>query len=375
VRGADPAGGNPRAIDLPTAPVPQTPPDRARGLRFARRIHRMRTLGLALGALCVAAVLQLHDAHWWWWAALILHGFVWPHVATALARASDDPRRTEKRQLMAESALGGMWIAVMQFNLLPSVLVMTMLSVDKVDLGNSSVLARSTALMAATCALTSAALGFPVQVQTPMPVMLACIPLLVVYPLTISGAVLGLARRVTDQNRRLEELGRTDVLTGLANRRQGFAAAKEELARHARSGRPAALVILDIDHFKEVNDLHGHPVGDEVLCGIAAVLRECTRTIDTAARHGGDEFLIVMPETGLPGAEEVARRIRQRLAALSFAGAPGVRCTISLGAVEADRRMPDVDAWVREADSALYRAKASGRDRFVGAPPRRHTPA
>jgi diguanylate cyclase len=365
------AGESLSTIDLQAPPVQESPPDRAHALRFVRRIHRLRTLGLALGSVCVASVLHLHGAAIWWWVALALHGFAWPQLARALAMRSTDPRRAEMRHLLADSALGGMWVAVMQFSLLPSVLLVTMLSVDKVGSRNNSLLARSTALLVAGCALTSAALGFPVQVETPMSVMVACVPFLVIYPLTVSGVMIGLARRVTEQNRLLEELGRTDGLTGLANRRQGFVVAKAELARHARSGRPAVLVIADIDRFKDINDRYGHPVGDDVLYGVAAALRECTRAIDTAARYGGDEFLIVMPETDLAGVEEVARRIRKRLAARSFVGAPDLRCTVSLGAAEADREMRNVDAWVHDADSALYRAKAGGRDRLEGARPPR----
>ena len=354
-------------VDLQAPPAREPPPDRARALRHVRRIHRVRTLGLALGSLCVASVLSLHGASAGWWAALALHAFAWPQLATAIARRSDDPRRTEARNLVLESALGGMWVAVMQFNLLPSVLLVTMLSVDKVGARDLSLLARSSALLAAGCALTSAALGFPVRIETPMSVILACLPFLVVYPLTVSSVMIGLARKVSRQNRLLEELGRTDGLTGLANRRQCFAVAQAELARHARSGRPAVLIVVDVDRFKDINDRYGHPVGDDVLCGVATVLRECTRAIDTPARYGGDEFLIVMPEADLAGAEEVSRRVRKRLAALAFPGAPDLVCTISMGAAVADRAMSNVDAWVRAADGALYRAKAAGRDRFVAA--------
>jgi len=341
--------------------------ERDRALHRVRRIHVLRTLGLALGSLCVASVLQLHGAATGWWVALVLHGLLWPQVAYLLAKRSADPRRTENRSLMADSALGGMWVAVMEFNLLPSVLLVTMLSVDKVGARDPSLLARSTLLLAAGCGLTSLALGFPVQWETPISVVLACVPILVVYPLAISGVTNALARRVAEQNRLLEQVGRTDGLTGLANRRRCFAAAEREFERHGRTGRPAVLMVLDIDRFKDINDRYGHPVGDDVLRGVAAVLSECTRAIDTAGRYGGDEFMIVMPEAGLEGAAEVAGRIRARLAALRFAAAPTLHCTVSVGACEADTALNDVNVWVHDADAALYRAKSAGRDRFVAA--------
>src|SRR5262249_54755995 len=278
--------------------------------------------------------------------------------------------RAESRNLLADSALGGMWIAVMQFNLLPSVLVAAMLSVDKISVGGPSFLLRTSALLLAGCALTSAALGFPVNLGTPMAVIVGCIPLLLVYPVAVSGVSFRFARRLARQNKRLDELGRTDGLTGLANRRQCFALAETELARHYRTGRPAALLIMDIDHFKDINDRYGHPMGDEVLCSVAEILRRCCRETDTPTRYGGDEFLVMLPETDLHGAEEAARRIRGELVTLRFAKAPDLRCTVSLGAAEAGRDITNVDVWIQQADGALYRAKAAGRDRFVAAGPR-----
>lgn len=341
--------------------------ERTRQMRFVRRIHRMRTLGLALGFICVATVLQMHQSSLGWWIALAVNAFVWPHLAWRLATHSAQPTRFEIRNLMVDSALGGVWIAVMQFNLLPSVVLATMLSVDKIGVGGLPLLARTSALLIAACAATSALLGFAVQVTTPMDVMLATLPLLVVYPLAIGTATYSLASKLARQNKRLDELGRTDALTGLANRRECLSLVGTELARHRRNGRPAVLVILDIDNFKEINDRYGHPIGDEVLCEIARVLRESSRRSDSVARYGGDEFVMMLPETTVRGAEEASRRIRARLEGVKFDRAAGLRCTVSLGAAEASKEM-DVGAWVREADAALYRAKLAGRDRFVAAP-------
>jgi len=341
--------------------------ERSRDERFVRRTHRLRTMGLGLGALSVAAVLRLHDAGIGWWLLLAANGFVWPHLAFWLARRSAWPRRAETRNLMIDAAFGGMWIAVMQFNVLPSVLLVTMLSIDKVSVGGAKLLVRALALLAGGCAITSALLGFPVDTTTPMSVIIACLPFLVVYPMAISKVAYELAREVTRQNRRLEELGRTDVLTGLANRRQCYRVAEVELERHFRTGRPVALMIVDIDHFKAINDRHGHPVGDAVLCAVADVLRQCCRVMDTTARYGGDEFLLILPETDIRGAEEVAARIRRQMAMLAVEAVPGLACTVSLGAAEADRQIANVEIWIQQADAALYRAKAAGRDRFVAA--------
>jgi diguanylate cyclase len=259
-------------------------------------------------------------------------------------------------------------VALMQFNLLPSVLLMTMLTVDKIAVGGMRLALRTSAFLAGACFLASAALGFAVEVATPMSVVGACIPFLVVYPLAISHVMHGLANKVTQQNRWLVQISSTDELTGLSNRRQGLIAAEQALAHHRRHGAAAVLVVLDIDRFKEVNDRFGHPAGDQVLRHVARTLRECSRVTDTPARYAGDEFLLVLPATNLDGAAEMIKRIRAHLAAATFDRAPGLRCTVSLGAAEVYSDMADVEDWIQQADAALYNAKAAGRDRLVCAP-------
>ncbi len=338
---------------------------RARELAFVQRVYRLRVIGLGLGMLCVAPILWLQGSGWWW-LLLACNGLVWPHVAHGLAERSATPRRAEERNLMVDSALGGMWIAVIQFNLLPSVLLITMLSVDKISAGGPRLLARTLSWLVGVCAVTSALLGFPVAMTSSMAVVLGCLPLLVVYPLSISLANHALASRIVHQNRRLDEVGRTDDLTGLANRRHGLAVAEAELTRARETGRPLALILLDLDHLKRINDMHGHRVGDDVLRGVAQALRTSSRAgSDTPARYGGDEFILILPDTNLDGAEDTAARIRAHIEALVFERAPELRCTVSLGAAQVSPRAEDLEAWIQRADLALYAAKAGGRDKFV----------
>jgi diguanylate cyclase len=328
----------------------------------------MRTLGLGLGFFCVGSVFWLHDAPLLLWGLLAANGFLWPHLAKALAVRSSDPARSELRHLTLDSVLAGVWVALMQFNLLPCVLLVTMLTVTKIAVGGMRFALVTTAVLVATCMLTSAAFGFVVDVKTPMFVVVGCMPFLIAYPLAVSHVMCALASKVVQQNRRLAQLSYTDELTGLPNRRQGFAAAEHALASHRRNGGPAVLVVIDIDRFKDANDRYGHPAGDQILRDFATMLRQCSRVTDTPARYAGDEFLLVLPDTDLQGAAQMAMRIREHVAAAKFEQAPGLRSTVSLGAAEAHGDMADVEDWIQQADAALYQAKANGRDRLVSAP-------
>jgi diguanylate cyclase (GGDEF)-like protein len=166
------------------------------------------------------------------------------------------------------------------------------------------------------------------------------------------------------KNEELERLSTTDGLTGLANHRFLMQRLKEEGVRSNRHNRPFSVLMADVDHFKAYNDAFGHPAGDEVLKKVAAILREATRAMDCAARYGGEEFAVVMSETGITGAVEVAERIRARIAAESF---PGRQITLSIGVAEFPRHADVPQGIVAVADRALYQAKREGRDRVVEA--------
>ena len=159
----------------------------------------------------------------------------------------------------------------------------------------------------------------------------------------------------------LQSAARHDPLTGLLNRGalSDLLASPEAMAR--LDGSPYVLAVADIDHFKQINDRHGHLQGDRVLKAVAEVVRQVIRETDLAVRFGGEEILVVFPHTAPEGAREVAERIRMGVRALSIL--PGV--TISIGLAEGDPSRDDPRSVFDRADRALYRAKASGRDRVV----------
>jgi diguanylate cyclase (GGDEF)-like protein len=162
----------------------------------------------------------------------------------------------------------------------------------------------------------------------------------------------------------LERLALTDALTGLYNRHAGEQAIAREAARSRRAGSSLSLALLDLDNFKQVNDLHGHEAGDRVISEVGRILRSSFRASDLAIRWGGDEFLIVLPDVGVRGAAAFAERTRMQVEALSFSGVG--RVTLSAGVVEVGRRENPMVA-LRRADTNLYDAKVGGRNRVTSA--------
>ena len=176
--------------------------------------------------------------------------------------------------------------------------------------------------------------------------------------------LLALAVRQLRKARRLRVLALTDELTGLPNRRNILAFLDEQVRAARRSGQPLSVVSFDIDHFKRINDTHGHDGGDRALKRVAALAGQSLRGSDRLGRVGGEEFLLVLPGTGAATAAEIAERSRRAIETGDFdAVAPGARVTISLGVSAWGDAKDEIDALMKRTDEALYRAKASGRNR------------
>jgi diguanylate cyclase (GGDEF)-like protein len=169
---------------------------------------------------------------------------------------------------------------------------------------------------------------------------------------------------VVSDKERLEFLAATDALTGCLNRRALLEAVEREVDRARRYNLVLALLMVDVDHFKRINDTLGHLVGDVVLRQLADILMRDARSVDAVARYGGDEFVILLPETAAHGAMMFADRMRHRIANFAF-GEPTrpVRITVSVGiACFPDPAVDTPESFIAQADAALYRAKADGRN-------------
>jgi diguanylate cyclase (GGDEF)-like protein len=231
-----------------------------------------------------------------------------------------------------------------------------------------------------------ALLGCPVC--GPCPGATTCVPL------TVGGEVIGavllshaVPYREAEEQRIQESVGQaapvlanlrnlavaeiraaTDGLTGLPNKRAVTDAMKRMFAQASTTASPLGLLLLDLDHFKQINDQRGHPVGDQVLANVGAVLRSVLRMRDFAGRNGGEEFAILLPDTGVPAALEIAERVRAAVAGISLAGTD-VSVTASIGVVGFPDHATSLDRLEWLADAALYLAKRQGRNRVELADP------
>jgi len=328
-------------------------------------IARMRAMGLGLGLLPLGVVLYENGAAAWVWGLALTHGLAWPWFARSLALRSASPVGVESRNLIVDSVLGGVWVAVMAFNAAPSIAYASMLLMDKFAFGGPRFAARCLVASVGALAVTAALTGFAFDPTSSPTAILATLPLLLAYPSLIAYAAWTLSARVRAQRRELEALSRTCELTGLSNRRALLASAEHEFRRFHRSGSVAAFLLLDVDRFKQLNDEFGHAAGDEVLHALAATLQSAVRGTDTCGRLGGDEFGIVLAETTHAGAVELAVRVLTAISAKPLReGLPEI--TVSIGYAVVAAGMPDTAAWIAQADASLYRAKAGGRNRVAG---------
>lgn len=167
-------------------------------------------------------------------------------------------------------------------------------------------------------------------------------------------------------NAELKHMSRSDGLTGLLNRKAWESELSVEINRYSRHGQPSSLVMFDIDHFKKVNDIHGHTAGDEVIRQTATAALECLRDIDIAGRYGGEEFAVILVQTSARGAHVVAERIRKKVESIVIShNNIKIQVTISLGIKELDAQVSDSTQWIDHADKALYQAKSNGRNNSV----------
>ena len=333
------------------------------GLDFVTRVYPGRIVGLALGGIAVAGVFWSEGAGWVMWALLWASALAWPHFAHGLAINSAHPYEMERRCMMVDSALGGVFIALMKFNLLPSALFVTMLSMDKLSVGGMRFFVPCSAALLGACTATAAINGFAVRLETSLLEIYASLPLLVAYPLAVGYTSYRMARQLRFQNKQLQAMNARGGLAQMPKRVAWEKAVAEEFELSRSVGSASAILLIDIDDLEGINDRYGHPVGDEVVRSVAATLRNALREHDLPGRYGGKEFAALLPGADARRAVRIGERVRKAVGASIVEATAQVVGTVSIGVAASDpgdRRYGD---WVGRAEEALAAARAKGGNR------------
>lgn len=333
------------------------------GQRFARRIWLPRTVGHGISFLFLAPILLTQPLSGWWWLVLSVYAFIWPHLAWLLADRAANPKAAEQRNLTFDAVMGGVWIAVTGLNALPSILILMMVNMNNMGAGGVKLFLVGLLLQAAACFTTLAIINLPVDITTTPLEMWICLPALLIYPVFFGFVTYRTAINLAERKRRLQLLSTRDGMTGVYNRRHWEHLLHNEFDNCRRYQRVSTLLLIDLDHFKSINDTYGHDVGDEAILAITQHLQLTLRTTDVIGRFGGDEFAVFMTGTSVQSAIAAMHRVHEHLDDYRFDCAPELRVRISVGVAPLTPQMTHYREWLKEADNALYKAKKAGRNR------------
>jgi diguanylate cyclase len=334
-------------------------------LRLVGRVYWPRIVGLGFATLAVGVLLAQNQAAWPSWALLILWGLIWPHLANYRAQRSAQPLRAEIVNLYVDAFMIGFWVPAMAFNALPSIglLYMHLLSIMSV-LGLRACLLGLLA-EAGGVVVGLAVFGFDFRPESQAIHLMISLPMLALYPLYVGFNAYSLSVLLSNKQKKLKQMNRLDGLTGLFNRIHWEEQVSLEFQRVRRGGPAASLIFIDLDWFKSINDRWGHLVGDEVLRNVAKLMTENARSFDVCGRYGGEEFVVLLPDTGLKAAKAAAERLRSQIEERSLHPKLDIHATISTGVARINEDDASYSHWLDRADQALYAAKQQGRNRTV----------
>lgn len=324
----------------------------------------MRILGTLLCFFPILSV--LFELHRPLWTVVLLsaNAFVWPTFAFLRARNTANPLQTEHQNLVFDAGAGGLWIAMMAANPLPSVVIATILLSDRLSAGGFTLMRKAALTLLAVFLLVWLVLGMPLELHVTQRTMFATLPLIAIYMLALSVLTDSIASKLRMKSRELERIAMMDPLLDIANRRLLEKRIQYELDKLRATPNHSSLMFIDIDNFKEVNDRFGHKVGDALLVTVSKILHIATRNTDTPARLGGDEFVILLPDTPSDVAYDVATRIMDAAATMTVLQEHAFKCTLSIGIASALPGMHTVTDWLKAADDALYQAKRLGKNQI-----------
>ena len=359
----------------------------------AHWVVRMNYRNRSLSGLLLFATLGAHlvdrGAGGAAWTALALNFLVFPHVVLALGRRSARPLKFELRTMVLEAVLFGIWVAGLGFPAWIGFIMIVGVILNLVVFRGLPAMFAGVGAVSLGIVAGWALLRTPVAIETGALTTVLSMATLFLYVMAVGRDSFARAMRlhrardevraseqalehrlgeIQELQAQLKDQAERDPLTGLYNRRYLSDAMSRELARMARDGKPLSVMLIDIDHFKAINDSHGHPAGDACLVRLSGLLREHTRESDIVCRWGGEEFLIVLPTMPARTAGERAEWYR---AAFERQVAPWgdalPRPTLSIGIAGFPEDGRSAEELVAAADAALYRAKKLGRNRVEGA--------
>lgn len=335
---------------------------KVRGASMPRRVYAPRCVGLALGFVAVYFNLLPGAHHTLVLGLLLAYCLAWPHLAFLTSRSSATPMRAEYRNLFIDAFAVGFFSGAMGCSPLPSVAIVTMIGMNNMAAGGLRLLLQGGAVTLA--GLAAAWLGLqPEMVGQPSAGQVnACLPLLVLYPMSLGYVCFVTTSKLARHKDQLDVLSRTDHLTGLTNRK-AFNDLLE--AQFAATPGQCVVALVDVDYFKQINDRHGHLVGDRVLAKLSQVMLDCVREHDTVARYGGDEFCLILRDVDEAQAQVILERMRRLAAQVDADLGEPLRPTLSIGAALHQPQALSSAMWLNAADSALYQAKREGRNRVA----------
>lgn len=265
--------------------------------------------------------------------------------------------------LKVDAIIAGVWIGLMGLNALPTAALIMMIGMNMMGSGGFRLFIAGIIITLFSAMVTLQLNGSMITLYSEPLEWWLTLPVLILYPMLFAWVSHRTAVRLAEHKRRLELMSTRDGMTGVFNRRHWETLLRNEYEQCRRSHQTATILLIDIDHFKSINDTWGHDVGDEAIVAITRQLQLTLRSCDFIGRFGGDEFAVIMSGTPAESAIAAMSRVHERLVNMPLPGAPSERIRISVGVAPWGPQFGHYREWLKAADVALYKAKNAGRGR------------